>query len=172
MNNYSKHRSSKELMTTYKKVDGFTLVELLAAVSVIAILTTIALPSYTNQMKKTELKRCASTLAMVQTSTMLFNDEFSTPPRHWADLNSMSPLLTINGTAKNATDSAQPIELRDKKYLLTGNYVYPIYTYTCQPITSQSASYNAIGCVNIDNGASDMVLGGKDNAATSVNCED
>jgi type IV pilus assembly protein PilA len=154
----------------FKKIDGFTLVELLAAVSVVAILTTIALPNYTNQMKKTELKSCASTLAMVQTSTMLFNDEFSTPPRHWADLNSMSPLLTINGTAKEATDFKKPIELRDKIYRLTGNYISPTYTYICEPISSQRASYNAIGCVNIDTGASDIVLGRKDEPATSVNC--
>ena len=87
-------------MAPYKKIDGFTLTELLTAVSIVGILTTIALPNYTKQMKQTDLKSCASTLALVQTSTMLFNDEFSTPPRHWADLNSMSPLLTTNGTAK------------------------------------------------------------------------
>ena len=158
-------------MTPYKKIDGFTLTELLTAVSIVGILTTIALPNYTNQMKQTDLKSCASTLALVQTSTMLFNDEFSTPPRHWADLNSMSPLLTTNGTAKDAIDFEKPIDLRDKRYRLTGNYESPIYTYICEPISSQSANYNAIGCVNIDSGASDLAMGTKDEPATSVNCD-
>ena len=90
MNNYSKHRSSKELMTTYKKVDGFTLVELLAAVCYCNF-DHNALPLYQSDEEnrtKYQLYWCR----LLRT----VNDEFSTH-RHWADLNTCHP-LTINGT--------------------------------------------------------------------------
>ena len=101
---------------------------------------------------------------------MLFNDEFSSPPRHWADLHSMTPLLTTTGTAAEI-ENFDPIPLRDENYELIGDYSHPIYTYTCQPTNTKKAGYNAMGCVNIDTGASDMALGKKDEPVTSVNCQ-
>ena len=100
---------------------------------------------------------------------MLFNDEFSTPPRHWADLHTMSPLLTTTGTAAEI-ENFDPIPLRDENYELSGNYAHPIYTYTCQPLATNTPGYNSMGCVNIDTGASDMTLGKKGEPVESVNC--
>ena len=103
---------------------------------------------------------------------MLFNDEFSNPPRHWADLHTMSPLLTATGTAAEKYNF-DVLPLRDGYYELTVQHTEgdPIYTYTCEPIATNTAGYNAIGCVNIDTGASDMALGKKDEPVESVNCQ-
>jgi prepilin-type N-terminal cleavage/methylation domain-containing protein len=158
------------IQSKWRELQAFTLTELIFAVAIVAILSAVAVPKFFSQLLITRQRGCASTLSMVQTSTMLFNDEFSTPPRHWADLHSMSPLLTTTGTAVKIFNF-DPIPLRDENYELSGNYSHPIYTYTCQPIATNTAGYNAIGCVNIDTGASDMALGREGEPVTSINCD-
>ena len=160
---------AKSLLSKRRELQAFTLTELVFAVAIVSILSAVAIPKFFSQLLTTRQRGCASTLSMVQTSTMLFNDEFSTPPRHWADLHTMSPLLTKSGTAA-AIANFDPITLRDEYYELSGNYAHPIYTYTCQPVATNTPGYNAVGCVNIDTGTSDMALGRKDVPATSVNC--
>lgn len=102
---------------------------------------------------------------------MLFNDEFATPPRHWADLHTMSPILTSTGTAANITNF-NPITLRNNEYRLLADVNEPIYIYKCEAVDANASNYNAIGCVNIDTGATDLALGRGDAPATAVNCND
>jgi prepilin-type N-terminal cleavage/methylation domain-containing protein len=161
---------AKSIQFKRREVQAFTLSELILAVAIIGTLSAMAIPKLYSQLLTTRQRSCASTLSMVQTSTMLFNDEFSAPPRHWADLHMMSPLLTATGTAAEINDF-DPITLRDENYLLSGDYSDPIYTYTCEPVNTDIPGYNAMGCVNIDTGTSDMVLGSKDEPATAVSCE-
>jgi prepilin-type N-terminal cleavage/methylation domain-containing protein len=162
---------AKSIQSKRREVQAFTLTELLFAVAIVAILSAVAVPKFFSQLLITRQRGCASTLSMVQTSTMLFNDEYSEPPRHWADLHTMSPLLTSSGTAAEI-NNFDPIPLRDENYELSGLYLQgnPIYTFTCTPIATNIPGYNAIGCVNIDTGASDLVQGRKNEPATSVNC--
>ena len=161
---------AKRIQSKWRELQAFTLTELIFAVAIVAILSAVAIPRFFSQLLITRQRGCASTLSMVQTSTMLFNDEFSTPPRHWADLHSMSPLLTTTGTAAEIFNF-DAIPLRDENYELSGNYIHPIYTYTCQPIATNITDYNSMGCVNIDTGASDMALGRESEPVKSVNCE-
>ena len=161
---------AKSIQSKRRELQAFTLTELIFAVAIVAILSAVAIPKFFSQLLITRQRGCASTLSMVQTSTMLFNDEFSTPPRHWADLHSMTPLLTTTGTAAEIFNF-DPIPLRDENYELSGTYAHPIYTYTCHPIATNTPDYNSMSCVNIDTGASDMALGREGEPVTSVNCE-
>ena len=163
---------AKSIQSKRREVQAFTLTELVFAVAIVSILSAVAVPKFFSQLLITRQRGCASTLSMVQTSTMLFNDEFSTPPRHWADLHTMSPLLTSSGTAAEISNF-DPIPLRDENYELSGLYIQgnPIYTFICTPIATNTAGYNAMGCVNIDTGASDMALGREGEPVTSVNCD-
>ena len=164
---------AKSIQSKWRELQAFTLTELIFAVAIVAILSAVAVPKFFSQLLITRQRGCASTLSMVQTSTMLFNDEFSTPPRHWADLHTMSPLLTATGTAAEEFDFGIPLPLRDGHYEMSAQYTEgnPIYTYTCQPINTKTAGYNAMGCVNIDTGTSDMALGNKGEPIESINCQ-
>ena len=164
--------SAKRIQSKRSELQAFTLTELIFAVAIVGALSAIAIPNFYSQLLTTRQRGCASTLSMVQTSTMLFNDEFSNPPRHWADLHTMSPLLTATGTAAER-DDFDLLPLRDGHYELSAQHTIgdPIYTYTCQPINTKTAGYNTMGCVNIDTGASDIALGKKDEPVESVNCQ-
>ena len=98
-NNSSKMIPVNSIQSKRNELQAFTLTELIFAVAIVGALSAMAIPNFYSQLLTTRQRGCASTLSMVQTSTMLFNDEFSSPPRHWADLHSMTPLLTTTGTA-------------------------------------------------------------------------
>ena len=162
---------AKSIQSKRRELQAFTLTELVFTVAIVSILSAIAIPSFFSQLLATRQRGCAATLSMVMTSTMLFNDEFAISPKHWADLHTMSPILTSTGTAANIKNF-NPITLRNNEYRFLANVTNPIYIYTCDATDSSTSDYNAIGCVNIDTGATDIALGRGDAPATSANCDD
>ena len=154
---------------------GFTLAELALAVALLGILSSIAIPSFFSQLLITRQRGCSAQLAMVQTSTMLFNDENAIPPASWSDLNEMSAILIDSGTA-GSIKRFGTIKLRNDNYSMTITNPYDgsssIYGYECTSDDANASGYNVLGCVNIDNGATEIKLGKKDNPVTSVNCKE
>ena len=73
---------------------GFTLTELLAAVSILGILTTISTPVFFKQVSKNRQGEAEAALIQLQISTMAYIDEFMIPPTHWGDLSRISTILT------------------------------------------------------------------------------
>ena len=157
-------------MTTQSinKTMGFSLAELLVTTTVIESLS-IGTPNYLRQLTATNQKECAATMSTIMTSTMAFNDEFSEPPSGWADLNTMAAIRKENGTASR-DPNFNTINLRNGHYSMSATISGSTFNFNCIPRDSANSNYDVIGCLNLNNGASEVRSGNKDNSATNVDC--
>ena len=151
------------------KTMGFSLAELLVTTTVIGILLSIGTPNYLRQLTATNQKECAATMSTIMTSTMAFNDEFSKPPSGWADLNTMAAIRKENGTA-SGDPNFNTINLRNGHYSMSATISGSTFNFNCIPRDSANSNYDVIGCLNLNNGASEVRSGNKDNSATNVDC--
>ena len=159
---------------------GFSLTELLVAMSIVGILSSIALPSYTNQLSK----RCQGDPKSVISQSMMqaqaYNDEFGTPAKGWSDLDKIATLMTSDGPATGG--SFFPIELPTCDYQLWGkrdgnDYLFvatkkdvlgtPVPLVPIKPEPDENGDiitapenvgdeFNVVGCLNVATGASDI----------------
>ena len=150
-----------------RQTEGFTITELLAAVTIVGILTTMALPNYLNQINRSRQNQAASTIAQIQTTIAAYSDEFGILPSSWADLNDTSAVMTDTGPATK--DSFQPITLADGFYDVSISNTDNLFTITAT--RDDEPNLNIIACVNLTNGASSINKGTKADAASIPNCE-
>ena len=146
---------------------GFTITELLAAITITGILTTIALPNYLNQINRTRQNEAASTIAQIQTTIASYADEFGVLPTSWAELNDISAVMTVNGPAKvNNFDAAITLAggFYDVKIIPSNNL------FTINATRDATPNLNIIACVNLTNGASGINKGTNNAAASAPNC--
>jgi len=149
-----------------KKSRGFTLTEILATVSIIGILNSLALPNYLNQVNRSRQNEAISTIAQIQTTIAAYADEFGALPTSWADLNDTSAVMTINGPA--TSNNFQAITLAGGYYDVAIINTNNLFTITAT--RDEAPNLNIIACVNLSNGASGINQGTKDTAATAPNC--
>ena len=76
---------------------GFTLMEILVAVSLVGILSSVALPNYLRQVNRTRQNEAASTIAQIQTTIASYADEFGALPTSWAKRNNISEAAANKG---------------------------------------------------------------------------
>lgn len=145
---------------------GLTLTELMAAVAIVGILASTALPNYFRQIQRTHQNEAASTLAQLQTSIAAFSDEFGTPPTTWQDLSEIAAVMTKDGPAgASEGELSSPITLISDKYTVqrSKDETGKIFTLIAEPIeltnTERSKPFNAMACVDLNTGASDLRLG-------------
>ena len=148
---------------------GFTIVELIVAVAILGTLSAIAILSYLNQLLITRQKECSAVMSQLLTSKMAFNDEYSQEPKSWADLNTMAAVMKESGTA-SGDNNFNTINLRNGNYSMSANQSGSIYQFSCVARESGSSDFNVLGCLNLDNGASEIKLGKKGAPATKVDC--
>jgi prepilin-type N-terminal cleavage/methylation domain-containing protein len=147
---------------------GFTLTECIATISIVGILSSIALPNYINQVNRTRQNETASVISQIQTTIAAYADEFGVLPTSWADLNNTNAIMTENGPATNANFSA--IKLAGGFYNVAVTNAANLFTIIS---TRDDEPYlNVIACINLTNGASGINKGKgtKDTAATTPNC--
>ena len=145
---------------------GFTITELIAAVTIVGILTTIALPNYLNQITRSRQNEAASTIAQIQTTIAAYADEFGILPGSWADLNDTSAVMTDTGPASK--DNFQAITLAGGFYDVSISNTDNLFTITAT--RDEAPTLNIIACVNLTNGASGINKGTKAAAASAPNC--
>ena len=145
---------------------GFTITELLAAITITGILTTIALPNYLNQINRSRQNEAASTIAQIQTTIGAFADEFGILPSSWADLNDTSAVMTDTGPATK--DNFQAITLAGDFYDVSISNTDNLFTITAT--RDDEPNLNVVACVNLTNGASDISKGTNTAAASAPNC--
>ena len=159
---------------------GFSLTELLASISIIGILSAVALPSYTNQLSKRCQGDPKSIISQAMMQAQAYNDEFGTPATGWSDLDKIATLMTSDGPATG--NSFFPIELPTCEYKLwakqeDNDYLFvatkkdvvgtpaPLLPIKPEPddngefITAADNvgdEFNVVGCLNVATGASDI----------------
>jgi len=170
----------KVMQIRYKNLNGFSLVEMLITVSIVGILTTIALPQYFSQVQKTRQNETAASLSQLQVTIAAFVDEMGLLPESWADLNKITPLMTISGPAvqedfewitlasatcgKTATSEANGELNCYEAYVKENDQVYTLEARSKNP---KASTYNVVACLDLRNGSSDLRKG-THNAVASV----
>ena len=166
--NWQQTKKMKQSLNS-NSYQGFTIVELIVAVAILGTLSAIAIPSYLNQLLITRQKECSAVMSQLLTSTMAFNDEYSQEPTSWADLNTMAAVMKESGTA-SGDNNFNTINLRNGNYSMSANQSGSIYQFSCVARENGSSDFNVLGCLNLDNGASEIKLGKKGAPATKVDC--
>ena len=156
---------------------GFTLIEVLIAVGLVGILSSISIPSFFRQFQKTKQAEAANILTFLSTSVMSYVDEFGITPTTWEELSEISTVMTPSGPVTNASGKLTcGITIQSGNYTVHRTNGKTNFT-KCSDITSDTfifeavptstnkaaASFNAISCVNSELGISDLKLGNKDN---------
>ena len=158
-------RSSKN----FKKVEtiaGFTISELIVAVSLIGILSSIAIPNYLKQVNRSRQNEAASTISQIQTTIATYADEFGLLPGSWADLNSVNAVMTDTGPSKK--ESFEAIKLAGGHYEVAISQSTNLFTITST--STNAPNLNIIACINLTNGASAVSKGTHSDAAETPNC--
>lgn len=150
--------------TNIKTNAGFTLPELLSAVAIAGTLSSIALPSYLNQVDRLHQREAQSLMTQAMTALSTYNDEFGEPAKSWKDLDKVSTIMAENGPATES--NFNQIAIPGKHYWLdierNGNH-YKLKAWHYQddttPEEAVSQKYNVIGCLNVSTGASMQIAG-------------
>jgi prepilin-type N-terminal cleavage/methylation domain-containing protein/prepilin-type processing-associated H-X9-DG protein len=112
-----------------RKASGFTLVELLVVIGIIAILIAILLPALSRARAQAQLVQCQSNLRQMITAALMFQQD------HQGYL----PTASSDGTAK--FNDTQPATRWDYRYNPSGTAGYPPYQYVLKDWASQLIPY-------------------------------
>ena len=145
---------------------GFSLSELLIAITITSILSSIALPNYLNQVNRSRQNEAASTIAQIQTAIASYADEFGVLPTSWAELNETSAVMMDEGPA--TSNNFQAITLAGGHYDVAISNTDNLFTITAT--REDEPNLNVIACVNLTNGASSIKQGSIASAASEPNC--
>ena len=150
------------------KSAGFTLMEILVAVSLVGVLSSVALPNYLNQVNRTRQNEAASTISQIQTTIASYADEFGVLPESWTELNDTSAVMTDDGPA--SADNFEEITLAGGYYDVRIDNSNNGNLFIIEATREDEPNLNIIACVNLTNGASGINKGTKSAAASSPNC--
>ena len=146
---------------------GLSLTEVLVTVSIISILSSIALPNYFNQIRSTRQREAETTVSQVMIQVAAHSDEYGVNAESWDNLDDIAAVMTDTGTASGGTFST--ITLPGGHYSLdikgpAGND----YIVTATPTDTNSSSFNVLGCINVSTGASNIQAGDDTTAAVEA----
>ena len=78
---------------------GFSLPELVIAVSITGTLAAVATPIYVGQMKASCQRQAEATISQFLSQAQAFEDEYGSAPKSWADLDKIATIMTSSGPA-------------------------------------------------------------------------
>lgn len=93
---------------------GLSMTELMASVAIVGIISSIAIPSFTDQAAKAKQNESTATVSQIQTRIATYADEFGALPTSWKELNETSAIMTSDGPANQ--DNFEPITLAGSNY--------------------------------------------------------
>lgn len=146
---------------------GFSLTEILVTVTIVGILSSIALPNYFNQIRSTRQREAETTVSQVMIQVAAHSDEYGVNAEGWDNLDTIAAVMTDTGTASGTTFST--ITLPGGNYSLdikgpSGND----YIVTATPTDTNSTTFNVLGCINVSTGASNIQAGDDTTAAVEA----
>ena len=158
----------KELRARKVIHDAYTITELVLAVAIIGILSSVAIPSYVGQLCRSESSEIESTVSIIQTTIVSFINETNTLPTSWDDLSDISAIMSNNGIAKgNFTGTTITLPSENYAVAVEGptNNAYEITATR----TDGCENRDIRACIDISNGASDLRRGdGSTNAQDPI----
>lgn len=150
-------------MHTIKQQKGFTLSEVMIVIVIVGILSSVALPSFLRQFRKSEQSEAAATLAQFQQKFASYVDEYKAIPDSWKRLSDYSLIMTSAGPAtKTSFLSPTNIELAGRRYTVsTTKDGADLYTFHAIPSDTKAKKdgYNVMACIDLENGATDLKKG-------------
>ena len=144
-----------------KNTNGFSLTELLAAASIVGILSAIALPNYSNQVERTHQSGMAAFMEQLMVRIVSSKEEIGIPPATWLELNNQAAIMTKSGQASQANGELdQEIAWSGGDYTISriDDQSDPNY-FIMAAENTRNAKRNVLGCIDLTTGASDMKLG-------------
>ena len=140
-----------------KKLNGFSLIELVIVVAVLAILSAIAIPSYFSIIRKARQSVAMAFVNQILTAAAVHNTENRSLPISWDDL--------INGNSPVDSSTLESCAIYNSRcsgnqiMFLNGQYIVEFYTRTEEIRVSvwnpspEYKNHHVWGCYNRNNGS-------------------
>ena len=177
------------------KESGFSLSELLIAISIIGILSAVALPNYTRSICKTKQSEIIGELSMIQSAIITYTDERGALPENWDDISEIRAIsTTLNNKktfASGTLDLTNLQTVRNENYQLCAEAKKKQITFDatsdeCNGTDSsfintinilaapkeQCPNFDVQACINTQTGVTDLEKGnGSIAASTNLLCD-
>lgn len=155
------HHTNLTKYVNARKFKGFTLIELMIAVGIVAILASVALPSYTSYIARAKRADARTQLVQVAQFMQRFytaNDQYQYN-RSAVEVSNLIPV----GLTRSPADAAVGTAL----YTLTVVADAATYTLTMAPVAGLSMAADECGSFRLTStGVRSVVVGGVNNVAT------
>tara|TARA_B100000674_G_scaffold194285_1_gene158167 strand:+ start:642 stop:1214 length:573 start_codon:yes stop_codon:yes gene_type:complete len=154
--------------TKCKTSKGFTLAEMLIAVSIIGMLSAIAIPNYLNQACRSKSSEAIASIGSLKAIIAAYIDETGVFPANWDDLNSISAIMGIEGEMTGEFSEKWVLPSNYHEILISGP-TNAVYNITAEPLSGcENRSIKA--CLNSSTGASKLSKGDGTTNALDVVC--
>lgn len=81
------------------EASAFSLTEVLVTVTIIGILSAVAVPNYINSLNRGRQTDAATQVSQIQAGIQSYADEFLIGPSGWSELSRVTPVITADGVA-------------------------------------------------------------------------
>ena len=151
-----------------EKRSGFTLTEMLIAVSIVGTLSAIAIPNYLNQTCRSKSSEAIASIGSLKTIISAYIDETGVYPSNWDDLNSISAIMSDKGEMNGPFTKKLKLPSKYHEITISGP-IDSVYKITGEPLGGcEKRSIKA--CLNASTGASKLLKGDGNENATDVVC--
>ena len=154
--------------TKCKTSKGFTLTEMLIAVSIIGMLSAIAIPNYLNQACRSKSSEAIASIGSLKAIIAAYIDETGVFPNTWDDLSTITALMTNNGVASG--NLSNPITLPSGSYSLSVNGPTNTVYEMLAERTDSCENRSIRACLDVGSGASDLTRGDGNTDAPAPIC--
>jgi prepilin-type N-terminal cleavage/methylation domain-containing protein len=130
---------------------AFSLTEVLVTVTIIGILSAVAVPNYINSLNKGRQSDAATQVSQIQAGIQAYADEFLIGPSGWSELARVTPVITPTGVASGS--SFTNINSAGGDYTISVTAASTTYQILASA-SKAGANWNIAACVNTASGAS------------------
>ena len=150
-----------------KRQTGFSLPELVIVISIMSILSAVAMPNYVGQLCRSKSSEAISSIGSLQAIIAAYIDETGVYPTSWDDLNSITAIMSKDGQMSGGFTKNWVLPNDNYEITISGPTT-SIYIITA--VTRDGCENRSIkACLNTSTGASELKKGdGTTDAATVV----
>ncbi len=164
----TKKENAQKAQISCRSEEGFSLTELIMALSIVGILSAIAIPNYQNQLCRSKTTEAISSTSSLQAIISAYIDETGVYPTSWDNLNSISAIMSNEGEMSG--EFSEKWVLPSKHYEITVNGPSGS-TYNITGVTNNGCPNRSIkACLNASTGASKINEGDGETNAADVVC--